>query len=156
MKSNLSDIASIAEIMASICVVLSLVFVGLQINEGNRETRAATAHALIDSELFMAKTLIEHSGTWAKVLNGAALEEGEELRKGINLYNMTLIQTEDKYIQFKSGYIDAADWQESLEALRPFRALPIYEYWKSSGGAASRSAEFRDIFHNLSESNLDP
>lgn len=134
MKSNLSDIASIAEIAAAIAVIVSLVFVGLQINEGNRETRAATAQALFDSELFLAKTFVEHADTWEKILIGAPLEEGEELRKGINLYNMVIMESENRYNQFRSGYLDAAEWQGTLEGLQPLRDLPMYEFWRPSGG----------------------
>jgi len=42
MKWKLSNVASIAEIVAAIGVIFLLIFVGLQINEGNQETRAVT------------------------------------------------------------------------------------------------------------------
>ena len=148
MKPSLSDIASIAEIAAAIGVIVSLIFVGLQINEGNRETRAATAQALFDSEMFMSKTFVEHAGTWAKVLAGTPLEEGEEERKAINLYNMVIMESENRFNQFRSGYIDAAAWQSTLESLPTLRNLPMYETWTPSGGASNRSAEFKEILHS--------
>ena len=40
-----------AEIVAAIGGILSLVFVGFQLNEGNKEARAATVQASIDSGL---------------------------------------------------------------------------------------------------------
>jgi len=52
-NENLTKWASIAELIAGIGVILSLIFVGLQINEGNREIRAATLQAATDSEMFM-------------------------------------------------------------------------------------------------------
>jgi len=52
MERKLSDWSSIAEIVAAVGVIFSLVFVGLQINEGNQETRAATVQAAYDSEAF--------------------------------------------------------------------------------------------------------
>ena len=149
MKSNLSDIASIAEIIAAIGVIVSLVFVGLQLNEGNKETRAATAQAMFDSELFMAKTFVEHAETWEKVVNGIPLEEGAEQRKGINLYNMAIMESENRYNQFRSGYIDSYDWEGTKEGLKPLRDVPMYDIWRPSGGATNRSIEFREIFHNL-------
>jgi len=47
-NKNLTKWASIAELIAGVGVILSLIFVGLQINEGNRETRAATLQAATD------------------------------------------------------------------------------------------------------------
>ena len=52
MKIKLADWASIAEILGAVAIVISLVFVGFQINDGNRETRAATTQAILDSEMF--------------------------------------------------------------------------------------------------------
>ena len=150
MKANLSDYASIAEIAAAICVVISLIFVGFQINEGNRETRAATAQAVFDSELLMTRTFIEQAETWDKVLNGVALEPGGELRKGINLYNMAVMETENRFRQVSSGFLDSSEFEIAIDAMRPIRHLPIYEIWIDSAGASSRSSEFMDIYRNLS------
>ena len=90
MKWKLSDWASIAEIIAAIGVIFSLIFVGLQINEGNLETRAATNQATADAEAFMIVTFANHSYTWNKVITGAPLESGAESRKGILLYNLLM------------------------------------------------------------------
>ncbi len=118
-------------------------------NEGNRETRSATAQAIYDSELFMAKTFVEHAETWNKILIGAPLQDGEELRRGIILFNMGIMEVENRYNQFRSGYLTESDWQSAIEGLKPFRNLPMYEIWRLSAGAASRSLEFRELFHNL-------
>ena len=90
MKMKLTDLAFIAEIIAAIGVIFSLIFVGLQINEGNQETRAATIQAASDAEAFMIATIVNHSETWNKVVTGAPLESGAETRKGINLYNFLM------------------------------------------------------------------
>ena len=77
---KLSDWASIAEIIAAVGVILSLIFVGLQINEGNQETRAATVQAAADGEAFVIATTLNHAGLWQKVITGAPLDRGEETR----------------------------------------------------------------------------
>ncbi len=107
MKWKLSDWASIAEIIAAIGVIFSLIFVGLQINEGNLETRAATNQTVADAEAFMIATFANHSDTWNKVISGAPLESGAESRKGTILYNLLMVHTENQYHQFQSGFLDA-------------------------------------------------
>jgi hypothetical protein len=64
MTWKLSNVASIAEIIAAIGIIFSLIFVGLQINEGNQETRAATIQAAAGAEAFMIATMVNHSDTW--------------------------------------------------------------------------------------------
>ena len=70
MKEKLSQLASTAEIIASIGIVLSLLFVGLQIRDANREARAATLRSAADTELYMAAEIANHAATWDKLLNG--------------------------------------------------------------------------------------
>ncbi len=134
MKSKLSDVASVAEIIASVGVILSLIFVGLQISDSNRETRAATVQAILDSELFMIATITNHAGTWDKVITGAPLASGEERRMGITLFNLLMTEAENRYYQFDSGYLDAQSWEGRVSSLRPIVALPMYELWRKTPG----------------------
>ena len=151
MKWKLSDWASIAEIIAAIGVILSLIFVGQQISEGNLETRAATNQAVADSEAFMNATFANHSDTWTKVITGAPLETAAESRKGIILYNLLMVHTENQYHQFKSGFLDAQSWAGQESNLRPLVRLPIYEIWRQSFGAKGHSNDFLEILDSLAE-----
>jgi hypothetical protein len=151
MKWKLSDWASIAEIIAAIGVIFSLIFVGLQINEGNLETRAATNQAVADAEAFMIATFANHSDTWSKVIAGAPLETGAESRKGTILYNLLMVHTENRYLQFQSGFLDARSWEGQRSNLQPLVRLPIYETWRQSFGAKGHSVEFLEILDILAE-----
>ena len=44
MKSKLSDLASLAEIIGAFAVVLSLIYVGIQVNDSNRAIRSAAVN----------------------------------------------------------------------------------------------------------------
>jgi len=151
MRMKLTDVASIAEIIAAIGVIFSLIFVGLQINEGNQETRAATIQAASDAEAFMIATIVNHSETWNKVVTGAPLESGAETRKGINLYNFLMVDTENRYHQFHSGFLDAPSWEGRLSILQPIVKLPIFKIWRESFGAKGHSAEFLELLDSLAE-----
>ena len=151
MNLKLTDWASIAEIIAAIGVIFSLIFVGLQINEGNQETRAATIQAASDAEAFMIATIVNHSETWDKVVTGAPLESGAETRKGINLYNFLMVESENRYHQFHSGYLDAPSWVGGQSTLQPIVKLPIFKLWRESFGARGHSAEFLELLDSLAE-----
>jgi len=155
MNQRMSDLAGIAEIIASIAVVLSLIFVGLQISDGNRETSAATMQAATDSELFTAATISSHAGTWDKVINGEPLASGEEIRTGIVLYNMIMIESANRYQQFNSGYISAESRESSIISLQAMVNLPIYSVWRGTPGAIGHSAAFLELTDSLAERSLN-
>ena len=155
MKIHLSELASIAEITAAIGVIVSLVFVGFQLDEANRETRAAAVQEVLRFESYMAKTFIEHAQTWDKVVNGQQLISGGELRKGINLYSLMMIETENRYYQFNSGYLTKNEWKNHINSMRPFLQLPIFSKWRESGGAAARSHELLELFDDLRETGYE-
>lgn len=151
MKAKLSELASAAEIIASIGVVLSLIFVGLQIRDANRETRAATLRSAADTELYMAAEVANHAATWDKLLNGEPLTRGAERRKGIILFNMLMIESENRYHQFNSGYLSAESWEGRLSTLRPLANLPIYRVWRNSPGAKGHSADFLELLDSFAQ-----
>ena len=97
MNQRLSDFASVAEIVAAVGVILSLLFVGFQIEDGNRETRAATLQATLNSEMFFQAEILRYAETWEKVVTGAPLSDGEETRKGVILYNMLMTLYQNQY-----------------------------------------------------------
>ena len=143
MKSKLSKWASIAEILSATAVVVSLLFVGFQISDGNRETRGATAQAALDSEMFLQAELLRYAETWEKVTTGVPLSDGEEKRRGIVLFQMMQTQNENRYRQMKSGYLEYHP-----RALLGGVSWPIYEIWTGSEGYQSRSPEFRELLDN--------
>jgi hypothetical protein len=82
---KLKDLALLAEIIAATGVVISLVFVGIQVREGNRETRAVTIQAATDSKMRMVEFLVLHASTLNKVLTDSPLNPGEESQKALLL-----------------------------------------------------------------------
>jgi len=145
MKWKLSNLASVAEIIAAFGVILSLLFVGFQIQDGNRETRAATLQATLDSEMALQSEAMRYAGTWEKVVTGVQLADGKEKRRGILLYNMMMTLYQNQYFQFKSGYLDDPPATED-----PL-TWPFYEVWRSSKGVTNRSPEFLEFIDKQHE-----
>jgi hypothetical protein len=143
VKKTLSDWASIAEILGAIAVVVSLLFVGFQISEGNRETRAARVQAALDTEMAFQAAVLRDAAVWDKIVTGAPLAAGEETRKGIILYNMLQTQNENRYQQMQAGFIE-----ERTSAIASLATLPFYDIWRSSPAAQSRSPEWLAILDN--------
>ncbi len=133
---SLQDWGAIGELLGGVAIIVSLLYVGLQIKHGNRETRAATLQATLDSEMSLQAEAMRYAGTWEKIITGVHLADGEETRRAILLYNMMMTLYQNRYYQFETGYLD------NLPVTEDVVTLPIYEVWRASGGAKNRSAEF--------------
>ena len=151
MTWTLTELAAIAEIVGVIAIVPSLIFVGVQIQRSNRETRAATVQAASNSELYLGATFADHAETWEKVLAGVPLTEGEERRKGIILYNMIMTESENRYHQFSSGFLEASSWEGRLASVRALVRAPLFETWRNSVGALVHSSDFLDLVDELAK-----
>ena len=77
---TLSEFAAVAEILGLVAIVPSLIFVGVQLQRGNCEARAASIQATMDADREISMAYADHAGTWDKIITGAPLAEGEELR----------------------------------------------------------------------------
>ena len=149
MKRELSEWAAIAEIVAAVGVILSLIFVGLQINEGNQEARAASVQAASDADARMVSTFIAEKEIWEKVVTGAPLEEGAELRGGIGLFNLLMVNSDNRYYQFRSGYLDSSSWEGWASNLPSLIRLPIFKIWRETSGANACSVEYLALLDGL-------
>lgn len=151
MKSKLADLAPVAEIIASVGVIITLIFVGLELRESNREARATTMQAAISAEMGMHEVLASHAGTWEKVLSGAPLSDDEEMRRGIVLYNLLMTDSENRFFQFNSGYLEPQLWEGRKTSLSVLVRLPIYEVWRPSPGGLNHSSDFLKLLDTLSD-----
>jgi len=142
---SLQNWGAIGELLGGVAIIVSLLYVGLQIKHGNRETIAATLQAILDSEMSFQVEAMRYAGTWEKVVTGVHLADGEETRRAILLYNMLMTLYQNRYFQFKTGYLDYPP--ETEDAV----TFPIYEVWRASGGAENRSPEFLKILDRQHE-----
>lgn len=130
-----------AEIVGGLAIVVSLIFVGFQINEGNREARAATTQSVLDAEMFFQSVLLENADVWETVIVGGDLSDNIEVRRAIVLFNMLLTQDENQYLQQLTGYFEEST---TLDLARIGRmASPAFlRLWRDSPGALARGAEY--------------
>lgn len=135
MDWTLSNFAMLAEIVGMFAIVGSLIFVGLQIAASNREARAATLQAAMNLEITMAASFADHADTWNNVITGAPLSSGEETRRAMVLYNITMTERESRYHQFKAGYLNRGNWEARRSVLPLLVSLPVFTNWRNSPGA---------------------
>lgn len=149
---SIQDWAAIAEIVSAVAIVVTLIYLALQIRNSNRETRANTIQTAISNELEVAAVIASHAGIWDKVVTNDLLDDAVERRTGIVLYNLVMTEAENRYYQYRSGYLDVQAWEGRVASLRMLVRMNIYEPWKRSPGARGHSADFLGLLESLQES----
>jgi hypothetical protein len=145
----LEHYANIAEIVGVILVVVTLVFLTLQIRQNTRALRSTTIQSVMQSELAMMSILVENAATWEKISSGSPLASGEETRRAIVLFNVYMIETESRYHQFKTGYLDPQPWEGRLGTLPAVVRMPVFKLWRASHGGQSHAADFLALLDEL-------
>ncbi len=148
--------ASIAEVVGAIAVVVSLIYLSIQIRAGTKATKAAAFQAVAQSEMDFASIVIENAGTWEKIVTDAPLSEGQETRAAIVLYNLFMLDSERRFHQYNSGYLEASAWEGRLRALPLLVKFSIFERWKTSLGGMAHSADFLELLDELSSDDPTP
>jgi hypothetical protein len=131
---SLDQIANIAEISAAVLVIVSLIYVGIQIQQNTDTLKLSTAHNT--AEDFSAPYLIiAERGEIADIfLRGmqdiAALEPVERLR--FYAYFHKFFRTyENAYYQFRRGALEAEPFEGLTQQLVMLTTLPgLQAYWQ--------------------------
>lgn len=153
---NWSQAASIADVVSGIAVVVSLIYLSIQIRGNTKATRSNAFQTAIRSEMDLAAVFIENAEIWDKVVKGAPFAEGEEKRKAIILYNMFMLDTVRRYRQYSVGFLEAEAWKARREALPLIVKLPIFNEWRTSFGAKGHPADFLELLDELAAKSLTP
>jgi len=113
----LNEWASIAEIVASIAVVGTLVYVARQLHQNTELLKSVSRQALVTNDHAAAQVWIEHSDLFDAVISSDALSKRDQFRFSM-LWIMDMRNREHEYFQYKAGVLDEPAWKSYREAIR--------------------------------------
>ena len=150
MKLQLRDWASVAEIIAAFAVVLSLVFVGVQIRASTRAAQAAAYQDLNAIEIDMLYDLgkdpvlaARYNRAW---LAPTALSS-EEVLSAQYLRLSTMRLWEAFYLQYRSGSLSEEAWAAREPVIRRLARTYSEDLLRSD----ALNGEFRDYVLELKQ-----
>ena len=149
MKKTLAEWASIAEMLGAAAIVISLVFVGLEIRGNTQVARAAAYERNIDSinqwrlELIKDPSLVRSLGNFFQTADQGATDAEVELFRLNLALNVVFGIYEKSYYANKYGIMAPGEWTrfERQACLSRGRALEL-DLWSSM--AALLTEEFAD------------
>ena len=122
----------IAEIIASIAVIASLLYVGLQIKQNTAATQATAAQSFaeVDTEFV---GLINTSNNLADILHrgakGLSAIKGGELIQFMAFHDAVVMAIQSAYVQWDNGALDDRLWGSFKQALMDLLVQPGQREW---------------------------
>ena len=134
-KFRLSDWANVAEIGAAVGVIISLIFVGLQLQSNTHATEAATREAINQKDMEFLSLRID-SSVLARA--HAKFENGEELSRLeasqlVHQEYINFIAFEHSFYQFQKGILEPNEWLRHRKIVQSLIEGFLYSQimWKS-------------------------
>jgi len=130
---SLADLALIASLLSSVAVLVSLLFLGVQIQQSNRNQRSLMqqGRSARNVDLLTRLTDPSLSELLLRVLRGETVADTEYLV----LYGYiasVFWSYEDCFLQFRSGTLDAKSWASDVATLKRLLSNPAYRaVWRA-------------------------
>ena len=125
---NWEAIDAISGALGALVVVISLIYVGIQIRQNTKVARSATRQAITELFIDSNKDIVgdpDLAGAFIKDLNGQELNDVERLRVLSRAY-LALRNWENIHYQFRNGMLTQDEWQGfrlNLKAIFEWRTV---------------------------------
>ena len=144
---SLGDLASLASLVSSIAVLVSLLFLGFQMRQSNRNQRSLMQQGRSDRNVDLLSRLTDPklSEILFRVSGGETLTDAEYFA----LYGFAAAifwSYEDSFFQFHSGMLDAKSWASDVATLKRLLSNPAYRavWMVARGGIGDEYSSFLD------------
>lgn len=129
--------AILAELVASVAVVISLVYLAVQVRQGTRLSQAEARHAISEFALQFSMFNAEHADRLARVHGEGELSEGDLLFRWWN-HMMVLLHAETYFRHHELGLMPASHWRGYRRYVTSYLRTPgVRQFWEDVGPAFS-------------------
>jgi len=157
MRIKLEKIALIAEIFGGIAILISLLFVGIQLRENTKATRSSTATATIGTMTNWYVTMGTDGETsvsfWRFLADPETMTKEEQLQHIYNLHGL-LLTFQNSYYLALEGTIDERIPESLNQVLIGVKDQPGFKlYWDARKSIFFK--EYRDYVDGILNSKLN-
>jgi len=129
---NWEAVAAIADIIASIAVVISLIYLSIQIRRQTVETKLATGNELANQLIYVYESLSDNAELADLFYRGIndfhSLSPGQKIQ--LSTYFSRLLRVmEGMFYQLQHGRIDSAIWSGLDKAIQDLCRYPGMKMW---------------------------
>jgi len=152
---TLSDFASIGSLASGIAVLVSLIFIGLQVMQNTRAIRAQIHQNITDGWIGIGAIIADHGRSFAEGLAAdeksfAAMPDEDKLVFMSSIFAL-FKHYENMFLQYKEGFIRGEDWNAWVGHMFMYWRMPgVQMWWKA------RREAFSPDFRRFIETSQQP
>ena len=148
---SLSDLASIGSFVSASAVLVSLIYLAIQVRQAEKNQRAVLNQGYITRVTEYLRWYAESPilELRARVMAGDTSFTAEELLRLQLALRVTLLSAQDAYLQHKAGLVDAMTLDNSMRSVRnTWLNLPVYRaLWQQQ--APTIAPEFAAVIEKM-------
>ncbi len=128
---NWEAISAISEIVGAIAVVITLIYVAMQIGQNTKMMRSGAKQSLTATTQNLIYKAIDNSAEWVKLTTGDEPATPEEDTRMSLLVRAMLRGFESQCYQYEAGLLEKNEWYALRTAIKDICALPgVNRYWE--------------------------
>ena len=125
---SFSDLASLGSLVSGFAVLVSLVYLAIQVRQAEKNQRAVLNQGYItrvaDYLRWYAESPVNELRT--RVMAGDTTFTAAELLRLQMALRVTLLSAQDAYLQHKTGLVDAMTLENSMRSVSSWLGQPVY------------------------------
>ena len=134
---TLEQYVLVADLIASIGVLVSLVYLAVQVRQGARVNSANARHAISQFALDFSMFKAEHADRLERVLGGSELGPGDATFRWWN-HMMVFLHAETYFHHYELGLMPKKHWAGYVRYVRGYLSTPgVAGFWDDVGRAFS-------------------
>jgi len=125
---TLEQYAAIAEITGLTIVVITLLYLAIQVRQGAHLLRSESRQALMNNEKDILLAYLENQDLFDKLSSPEALSSADQ-RRFSALWILNMRNREHEWFQYKDGILDEATWQSYRQIMRLILTSKRHRMW---------------------------
>ena len=147
---NRSKIADLSEIVSSIAIVVTLIYVTVEIAQNTAAIRTQTAQSILEAGQTELMAFVEHPDIALSVAMSGPLTP--ELNVKLDAFLASAMRSREfAWLQYKNGILDEASWNGEVAVLRVYLDSSRIRTWWDKLGRHYMDSEFVQFVDQMIE-----
>ena len=144
---NTSKLADVAEITSSIAILITLIFLVVQMQQNTSAVQASSRQAILSYDLEQLYKMTDNPNLVLGRFNNAASDE-EKIQ--LSSFMMAYFrQREHEWFEYQSGVLDSAAWESYRRTITVILSTEMVRKWWGNASPALYDPAFVAIVDNL-------
>jgi len=128
MNINWSMWSAVAEVISSIAILVTLIYLSIQTRQNTAAIQANTRQTMVSNDLVVLNTAMDHPSVITKMMSNLELSDDEKHQ--LEGWLIMLVRTREyQWLQYKNGLLDKQAWEAYLSGLAVNLCYPHSHTW---------------------------